>query len=200
MPTGQFESTEYDVGYDSKFIVFDTDFDYKENGGTVVVEYSTSNDQVNWSAWHKLYELDRFIFENPSEESVYFKIRVTLKTTDSNNSPQFFSSSTVFKNTHKIENIGDKVCKPKLWLTKTNGDGNVELHNLETQQTLKFKNLKDGEQVFVDCEQETVITDIPLIYRYDDHNDVFIELIEGNNYLLGSGDFKLDVEYQMRLL
>lgn len=98
-----------------------------------------------------------------------------------------------------IFNSGDRTIKPKLWITKRNGNGSVSIENEDTEQIMTIDNLLDGEQVYIDVENDTIVSDLEIlnVYRYDDHNNVWLELIEGENTLVCTGDFDIEIEYEM---
>lgn len=197
---GVYESPTFYTGIPKKYWLLSIEKDSVLNGGKINMDYSVSYDNLNWSEWKTLYETDAYILENIVEQELYFKFRVTILISPDNVSPTLKSVSISFRELHRVDNIGDMVCKPKLWITKKNGDGNIALYNIESRQALTLKNLKDGEQIFVDCKEEDIITSLPLTYRFDDHNDVFIEFLKGENYLYGTGNFELDIKYQMNTL
>lgn len=67
-----------------------------------------------------------------------------------------------------------------------------------SNQTLIMKNLIDNEEVFIDCQKEDIVSNRQHlgVYRYDDHNDEYLELAVGHNFLKGKGDFDMDMRYQ----
>lgn len=105
-------------------------------------------------------------------------------------------------NQFTIYNEGGLPTKPKLWITKRLGDGDVAVKNKSTNQTLTIKGLQNNEQVFIDCENEEIISDLQYlnVYHYDNHNDVWIELgvdESAENTLEFIGDFDIKLEYEM---
>ncbi|TVX86124.1 hypothetical protein FPZ44_24410 [Paenibacillus agilis] len=85
-------------------------------------------------------------------------------------------------------------------MTKRNGAGTIKLTNETNGQTLVFENLNNNEEVYVDCENEDIMTSLPMKYRYDDHNDVFLELDVGENLLTGEGEFDLTIRHEFKTL
>jgi len=63
-----------------------------------------------------------------------------------------------------------------------------------------FTGLTDGEILTIDNENEIIETSIPLIYRYDNFNNNFLNLKYGYNYLYVTGTCKLYFEYNFKLL
>lgn len=199
---GVLESDAWNIStsYQNLTVVVDSIGDYQLNGGEIRLEYTTSHDSNTWGEWKPFYETNMFEIDALNSEGLYFKIRITFCISENQESPELKKFSFNFKERYKIVNNGDLTCKPKIWITKKNSDGDVKLYNSKNQKPLELKNLKNKEVVFIDCDTEDVITDLPLTYRYDDHNDIFTELLIGKNYLHGEGDFKLDIKYQMRIL
>ena len=101
---------------------------------------------------------------------------------------------------YKIDNVGDVILQPEIWIRKTNGSGDIKLTNETNGMSLELKNLNNGEEVYIDCENKDIVSSLPLTYRYKDHNGVFIEFEVGENLLTGEGDFKLDIRLQFKLL
>lgn len=116
--------------------------------------------------------------------------------------PYFQSLTMDLRPFSYIENTGDLPIQPKLWIRKTNGKGDIALINFTTGQRVEFKDLHNHEEVFIDCENEEIISSNQVIgiYRYDSHNDEYLELIRGSNYMTSEGDFDLDVRYKATLL
>lgn len=170
------------------------------NKDEIKVEYSISYDYETWTEWNSLLENNVIIINNTYEQDIMIKFRVTLYANNLEMSPILQSITFTNQDVFKVENVGDFDCKPKLWITKTKGDGDVKLYNTKSHEVLILSNLKKGEQVFIDCDNEQIITDLPLTYRYDNHNDVFTTFFVGDNYLYGEGDFILDLKFQSNLL
>jgi phage-related protein len=97
-----------------------------------------------------------------------------------------------------IENNGDVECKPTIYIEKI-GNGNVDIINQSNAgQTFSFTDLNDQEIVFVDCENEVIITDLIGQYRYDSFNDEYLTLVRGVNTLKIVGDLKLMFKYRFK--
>lgn len=109
-------------------------------------------------------------------------------------------------NQYSIFNEGDLPTKPKLWITKRTGAGDVSIKITDNEsgntQTLTIKGLQNNEKVFIDCENEEIISDLQYlnIYRYDDHNGIWLELVEGESTLEFVGNFDIELEYEMAYL
>lgn len=106
-------------------------------------------------------------------------------------------------NQFSIFNEGDLPTKAKMWITKRLGKGDVTIKNKDIEnnitQTFTIKNLQLNEKVFIDCDNEEIISDLQYlnIYHYDDHNGIWLELVEGENTLEFVGDFDVELEYEM---
>lgn len=96
-----------------------------------------------------------------------------------------------------IENYGHFPIKPEIWIQKV-GDGDLTINNLSyaNNKEFKFTGLKDGEELYVDCENEYIETNLPDTYRYDDFSDNYLELDYGNNVLKVTGSAKLKFGYR----
>ncbi len=97
-----------------------------------------------------------------------------------------------------IPNKGHRSFKPEIWIKKT-GNGNITINNLSNGDSIfEMKNLKDGEEIYIDCENEIINSSLPDIYRYDDFNNEYLEIVYGNNYLKIDG--KMLIKFQYKLL
>lgn len=202
--TGTYLSDIYDMSSDFDTYLEDLTFDYTHNDGTVILEVRFSYDGgVNWNEWIKINEVPYvpfFIDRELNFDNAKFQYRVTMQNESGGVSPVFKFFRFAMVGTTLINNNGDLTCKPELWIKKINGDGDIKLINESTNQTLELQGLFDGEEVYLDCENEDIITDRPLTYRYDSHNGVFIELGVGENLLSGEGEFELDIRYEFKTL
>ena len=110
-----------------------------------------------------------------------------------------FSTNPTFKNI-QIANEGDQECFPIMYLEKI-GAGNVKIiNNSNNGQEFLIQNLTNGENLEIDNSKEVIETDIPLIYRYDDHNDVWLSFVRGMNNLRVEGACKIRFKYQFKTL
>lgn len=122
------------------------------------------------------------------------------------NSPYTYSRLNTFElinvvgtETISIFNSGDMTIKPKIRITKLVSNGSVSITNEETSQLVTMSNLQLNEEVFIDFEDEIIISSLENlnVYRYSDHNDEWLELIEGENTIILTGDFSIEIEYEM---
>lgn len=164
--------------------------------------YSVSNDQQEWSDWKGFNESSAELLNDYRLYQLYFRFKIVFSSETLSKRPYFQSVSIYLEPYTLAENIGDTVTKPKLWLTKKNSPGDITLTNKMTGQEIIFKDIYLNEQIFIDCESEEIISSFQNsgIYRYDNHNDEWLELLAGENYLKGYGDFDLDLRYTGKLL
>ncbi|MGD6831422.1 phage tail domain-containing protein [Sutcliffiella halmapala] len=95
-------------------------------------------------------------------------------------------------------NDGDLPCKPILEFEMV-GDGDISIINLsDGGREFKMENLLHGERIKVDNHHEDIESDIPGVYRFENHNDVFLEMSRGHNYLKCFGNVKLRFTYQFQ--
>ena len=111
--------------------------------------------------------------------------------------PTFYSATPTFS----INNTGDITIKPEIEITKI-GNGDIEIINItNNNQSLKFETLVDGEVLYVNCETETIITDLADVYRYSNKvGDDFIELLRGVNEFSTVGNATIEFRYQCKVL
>lgn len=198
--------------YESDVISITSDFDsfiqniesqFEDNDGLVTIEVRRSFDNgLTWSEYKNPFEYTYYYDGGFPLKTVKFQYRVTfdLSMKLGGVSPKFKFFKLEMIGTYQIVNYGDVICKPELWIKKVNGSGDIKLINETNGQSLELKDLNNGETVYIDCENEDIVTDLPLKYRYNDHNGVFIELEIGENYLAGEGDFELDMRLQFKTL
>mgnify|MGYP001287883351 CR=1 FL=1 len=199
---GTFISDEIDLSSNYNYYVFFSN-DYVSNSETKVEFYlSFSDDQgTTWGDWKSLdlSVQDLFAFSD-NISNLKMKYMIKLYSKPNTPSPSINNFSLKITPYYSISNLGDVICKPQIWVKKLNGDGDIYLKNSTTNQELILKNLKKDEEIFIDCDNEDLITSLPLTYRFDDHNDVFLELDIGENLITGYGDFSFDIKTQFKYL
>lgn len=95
-----------------------------------------------------------------------------------------------------IVNRGHYSIYPEIWIEKIS-DGDIVIFNKTNgNQKFEFKNIEVGEKLFIDCENEIINTNKENIYRYDDFNDEYLELIYGENILSLSNNMKIKFRYR----
>lgn len=110
-----------------------------------------------------------------------------------NNSP--FAISTI-----QIFNFGDLEVAPTFEFTSYDA-ADVEIKNLNTGQICTVTDMQKNETVKLIGVSEKVTTSRPAPYfKYDSHNDEFIQLRLGHNELSFRGNIKIKITYQFILL
>lgn len=95
-----------------------------------------------------------------------------------------------------FENLGTLPCYPKMKIQKI-GSGNVQIINYSDRgSSFTINNLADNEIVEIDCENEDIVSDIPLTYHFDDVVGDYPRLVTGANYIKVIGKCKIQWTYQ----
>lgn len=119
------------------------------------------------------------------------------------NSPYSYSFPITHELTGNLEvvifNEGDITVKPKANIIYHGADGNLTLTNASNGQNITFTNLQVDEEIFIDFENETILSSLEYlgVYRYDDHNDKWLELIVGDNLIEVLGDCSIKLTYEL---
>jgi phage-related protein len=97
---------------------------------------------------------------------------------------------------YTLENKGDMILKPYIELQKI-GDGTISIMNLTNggQQCI-IQNLKNGEIIEIDSENEDISTNLDNVYHFDDHNDTWVNLPIGRNRLFFNGKSQIKLHYR----
>lgn len=202
-PRGEWHSPSYDISnkLGSTYAEFAMEADNPSNQ-VLEVYYSTSSDESAWTEWIKLENGDTGFMGDITSQELYFRYKVIFSSEKLSNKPYLQSVRFDFSPRLRVENIGDLDTRPKLWITKRNNSGEVRLKNLMTGYELVLSDLNKNEEVFLDGEDEEIVSAHQSlgVYRYDDHNDNWLDLLAGENYIQGEGDFDLDIRMQSRLL
>lgn len=122
-------------------------------------------------------------------------------------SPQYLSqvydlaNNTLNGTNIVFTNNGDEICKPEI-LVEMVGNGGFSIQNLSNGgQLMEFTGLVNAEELYIDCENEDIISNISAdTYRYDNHNGVFLEMVRGVNNLLIKGDVKIRFRYEFKTI
>ncbi|WP_255305657.1 phage tail family protein [Paenibacillus sp. Mc5Re-14] len=199
---GVYISDEFDISSNFETYIEHLIYDYSVNEGTVDIYIRISYDSYNWEEWVKVNEVAHpILFRDEYYDMEFAKFQYKVEMVNNGIvSPEFKSFSFYLTGSYLLVNTGDMACKPELWITKRNGSGNIKLINESNGQELIFTNLNNNEEVYVDCENEDIISNLPLTYRYDNHNNVFLELEVGDNLLTGEGDFELTIRHEFKTL
>ncbi|WP_222429837.1 phage tail domain-containing protein [Paenibacillus agilis] len=199
---GVYISREFDISSNFEVYRDELKYHYELNDGEVKVFVRMSYDTSTWTEWVQVNNsayLELFRDEYYNMEYAKFQYKIEL-INHGVFTPIFRSFSYMLRGSYLLINTGDLICKPELWITKRNGAGTIKLTNETNGQTLVFENLNNNEEVYVDCENEDIMTSLPMKYRYDDHNDVFLELDVGENLLTGEGEFDLTIRHEFKTL
>lgn len=172
---------------------------YNEN---ISYFFRTSYDLFTWGEWKQIYTVSTDFLDSYSLSGLYVQIRISMSSASDTTKPYLKSLNFSLRPYSYIDNSGDMPIKPKIWITKRNGSGDISLINTSTDQKLVLKGLSNNEQVYIDCENEEIVSSRQSlgVYRYDSHNDEYLELSTSDNYLTSVGDFDLDIRYKSILL
>lgn len=111
-----------------------------------------------------------------------------------------YSDNPVEGTPYVFLNTGDVKCEPIIYIEKV-GNGSISItNNSNGAQTLEIDNLLDGENLIINCEREDIVTDQVGIYRFKDHNGVFLDMLRGKNNLVIKGNFKMKWKYDFKTL
>jgi len=147
--------------------------------------------------YYAIVEGDSNVFHNGKKEG-YVTLNIRC------NSPYTFSNPLIHENIessvgqYSINNSGDMGVVTKLWITKTVSNGDINITIEETNQSVTLSDLELGEEVYLDGDNEEIISSLSIvgIHRYDNHNGQWLNLNEGINSFLLYGDFTFSIEYQ----
>lgn len=103
-----------------------------------------------------------------------------------------------------LYNSGDIPIRPKMWINNKS-DGDLVIENTSTNQTVSIENLQADEEVFIDFENQEIVSSLEYlhVYHYDNHNGEWLELMDdnsGRNDLIIHGDCDIDIEYEMKYI
>lgn len=118
-------------------------------------------------------------------------------------SPVYTSKVYDFSQTNSgtilLENNGDWIVKPEIWITKVgNGDFSI-VNTTDEGRPFTFSGLLDGETVYVDNEHEFIQSSLSNVYRYLNFNNEYIKLPVGINTLQVTGNATFQFRYQYKL-
>lgn len=202
-PKGVYESKVYDISSNMNSYITIIDLTtINPNNEYLKFYFSTSHDNIIWSPWEEFNKNSSDMFKNTNLSQLFFKYKIEFESISFEKRPFVQNVKISMVPYFSIENKGDLTALPKLWIRKTNESGDIKIVNHYTNQEIVFKDLVEGEEVFVDCENEDIISSRQSlgVYRYDSHNDEWLELETGVNLLRGEGDFDLDYRFQSGLL
>ncbi len=112
-------------------------------------------------------------------------------------------TQTITDSFHNIRfrNRGDLALYPIVQIIKDGTMGDIVINNQHSEQTVIFKNIPANERIYMDCEKEIIhnITQ-PDAYRYNNHNNIFLKLVQGSNQLDAFGIQQLEFIYRFKIL
>lgn len=202
---GEYQSQAIDISSFFDYYISNINVNYTDNDGDVAVYVRTSHDGgANWGQWADIKDdLVKDVFDGHgvkmSDSKLQFKVVLDLGSNTYGLSPVFNQFSISLLGAYKIENTGDLECLPEIWVKKI-GYGDVYLTNETTGKTLVLKDINNNETIYIDNENKDIITDLPLTYRFSNHNKEWFKLQDGDNIITGTGDFELDVRHEFRVL
>ena len=203
--SGEYISPMFDISSNFDYYLTNITTDYLNNDGVVEVEVRTSHDDgITWGDWYSLNGVYQSPFDGDgirmSKSKLQFKIIMDLTSNIRGVSPIFNQINIILIGAYKIENTGDVDCLPEMWLKKNNQSGTVNITNETTGQIITISDLNRDETVYIDNERKDIKSDLPLTYRYSNHNRQWLRLQDGENIITGTGDFTLEVRHEFKTL
>lgn len=100
----------------------------------------------------------------------------------------------------EIENHGDGICMPMILLEIVR-DGDISITNLSdgSMGVMELSDMLEGDVLEIDCENESIETGVAGVFRYDNHNDIYLRLVRGLNRIRVKGDCYIKFKYQFTL-
>lgn len=98
-----------------------------------------------------------------------------------------------------INNDGDVDIFPRVILTKKVVNGNIVIENKTFNKSVILSNIQKDEVIEIDFKTRDITSSLESqnINRYDNHNDVWLELLVGDNQLIFEGHFDIKIEYEL---
>ena len=202
-PSGAYESKRYRLDIQNDTVFANVEPLYKNDyNQRIEYSYRYSLDGSAWTDWYPLPKGMGNLFAGQSSKTYFFQYRVVMEAKSEQMSPQLFGLRMMLYPFEHVHNNGDLNAYPKLWIKKLKDKGDITLYNVTTEQELKLKNLAENEEVFIDTYDQIIkSSNEPLgVYRYDDHNNVWLQFAPGDNYLDGMGEFSLDIRFYAPML
>lgn len=108
------------------------------------------------------------------------------------------SANTVSGMTIVLDNTGDIDVYPVLEITNLVDNQTVKIVNNVTNEETTFTGLSLGEVVTLDNDKEEISTSVPGVYRFSNHNDVFLRIVGLQNQFTVYGQCNLEFTYQCK--
>lgn len=98
-----------------------------------------------------------------------------------------------------INNDGAMGIYPRITLTKTVLNGNIAIENRAMGKSVILSDISKDEVIEIDFKTRDITSSLESqnIYRYDNHNDVWLEFLVGKNQLIFEGHFDIKIEYEL---
>lgn len=202
-PRGEYISPSFNISNDLNRALTELRLQYtNSHNQTLEVFISTSSNNENWSSWKSVKDGDYGILNDVNSHDLFLRYKIFFSSQNRQNRPYLQKITFLITPATLLVNTGDLPLKPKIWIKKKNSQGEIRVKNMMTGQILSIDNMSRNEQLFIDNENEELISSNQSlgVYRYDNHNDEWLELLPGENYIQGFGDFDLDVRMQGKLL
>lgn len=153
--------------------------------------------------YYAMFEGDSNLFHNGCKDG-YIELNVRCDSSYSY-SPIRYDSVSSTDGQYIFYNEGDLTIKPKARIKKSPSTGDIEIRNLTTNQTIKFTDIQRDEEIFIDFENEEIVSSLQYlnIYRFENHNNEWLEFTvenSGENILEFIGDFDIEFEYELTYL
>lgn len=149
--------------------------------------------------YYVMYEGKPEIFHNGTNG--YFTIEMKSKSPYSF-SP-FYLSNGIDSSENPVSfdfpNKGNTLLYPEVFITMLD-NSDVTIENRTNGVFFKFTNLIKDENVYVDCENEFIETDLPNTYRFNNFNNQYLNLVYGINHLVISGKCLVKFRYRYKYL
>lgn len=98
-----------------------------------------------------------------------------------------------------IENKGEEIF-PEIWIVaKDSGDFGI-VNKSDGGRVFHLNNIVRDESLYIDCDNEEIESDLPLAYRHDNHNGVWLSLVYGINRLQVYGKMQMKIKYRYKFL
>ncbi|HBT72453.1 MAG TPA: hypothetical protein DEB37_09360, partial [Lysinibacillus sp.] len=134
--TGSYVSKSYEISnISSKYLTTILANIINIHNQRVEFFYSLSYDYIHWTDWKAINFNDNNLLDGNDLNGLIFRYRIVLHAEKDNEKPFVQSFSIAFDPCESLENLGDFVVKPKLWIRKKNGNGSIEITNILTNQT-----------------------------------------------------------------
>lgn len=150
--------------------------------------------------YYAIIEGDSSLFHNGCKDG-YIELNIRCDSPYSYSPTQYASASSA-DGQMTIFNEGDLTIKPKARIKKSSVDGDIEIRNTTTSQIIKFSNIQHDEEIFIDFENEEIVSSLQYlnIYRFENFNNEWLELVLDENTLEFIGDFDIEFEYELTYL